>query len=136
MTKTSADRLYSKLEKTLKGYLDAEAVVQVEKAFQYSQKSHDGQTRQSGKPYITHPLEVAKILAELKQDGTTIVASLLHDTLEDTTATPTAIQDQFGEDVSRLVEGVTKLGKIYFGTSVEAQAENYRKMFLVMGVTN
>ena len=101
-------------------------------AYEFSAKAHEGQTRRSGEPYLQHPLAVAGILTFLKLDETAIVAALLHDTLEDTVATQEELQAQFGNEVSHLVEGVTKIGQIPFQTYEEKQAENFRKMLLSM----
>ncbi len=104
----------------------------IRRAYMYSAKAHDGQTRQTGEPYVHHPLAVAGILSDLKLDVPAIVAGLLHDTLEDTVATRSDLEKEFGEDVARLVEGVTKIGQIPFKTYEEKQAENFRKMVLSM----
>ena len=104
----------------------------IRRAFEYSVKAHEGQTRQTGEPYVQHPLAVAGILTFLKLDVPAIVAGLLHDTLEDTVATQEELEEQFGADVARLVDGVTKIGKIPFETYEEKQAENFRKMVLSM----
>jgi RelA/SpoT family (p)ppGpp synthetase len=105
----------------------------VEKAYEVAEKLHDGQTRKSGEPYIMHPTEVAMILAGLEADGATVAAGLLHDVLEDCHICSEDLQAQFGPEVTRLVEGVTKLGKISFSSKEERQAENFRRMFLAMG---
>ena len=102
------------------------------KAYVFSAKVHQGQVRLSGEPYLTHPMEVAAILAELKMDVPSIVTGLLHDTIEDTLTTPEELRALFGEEVAELVDGVTKIGKIIFRTSEERQAENFRKMLLAM----
>ncbi|HSE49544.1 MAG TPA: bifunctional (p)ppGpp synthetase/guanosine-3',5'-bis(diphosphate) 3'-pyrophosphohydrolase [Terriglobales bacterium] len=104
----------------------------IRKAYDYSLEHHKGQSRASGEPYLTHPLEVAGILAELKLDPTAIAAALLHDSVEDTTVTTEDIKKEFGEQVAQLVEGVTKISKIDFATREERQAENLRKMILAM----
>lgn len=102
------------------------------RAYEFSAKAHEGQTRRSGEPYLQHPLAVAGILTFLKLDVTAIVAGLLHDTLEDTVATQEELQTHFGDEVAHLVEGVTKIGQIPFRTYEEKQAENFRKMLLSM----
>ncbi|MCP9450874.1 MAG: bifunctional (p)ppGpp synthetase/guanosine-3',5'-bis(diphosphate) 3'-pyrophosphohydrolase, partial [Nitrospira sp.] len=102
------------------------------KAYEFSAKAHEGQRRRSGEPYVKHPVAVAGILSLLKTDVTTVVAGLLHDTLEDTVATAQELERTFGKDVVRLVDGVTKIGKITFRSSEEKQAENFRKMVLSM----
>lgn len=102
------------------------------RAYEFSARAHEGQTRRSGEPYLQHPLAVAGILTFLKLDVTAIVAGLLHDTLEDTVATQEELQTHFGGEVAHLVEGVTKIGQIPFQTYEEKQAENFRKMLLSM----
>lgn len=102
------------------------------RAYAFSAKAHEGQTRRSGEPYLQHPLAVAGILTFLKLDVTAIVAGLLHDTLEDTVATQEELHRHFGHEVTHLVEGVTKIGQIPFRTYEEKQAENFRKMLLSM----
>ncbi|MBN1847190.1 MAG: bifunctional (p)ppGpp synthetase/guanosine-3',5'-bis(diphosphate) 3'-pyrophosphohydrolase [Deltaproteobacteria bacterium] len=104
----------------------------VEKAYVYSAKVHQGQVRLSGTPYLSHPLEVAYILTEMKMDVTSIVAGLLHDTLEDTDATYSEIERLFGKEAADIVDGVTKISQIQFESSEERQAENMRKMILAM----
>ena len=104
----------------------------VSSAFDYAEAAHRGQKRFSGEPYIVHPLEVAKILAELELDQETIIAGLLHDTVEDTPATLAELEERFGSEVALLVDGVTKLGRIEYKSKEELQAENLRKMFLAM----
>src|SRR4029078_523475 len=95
-------------------------------------KYHTGQTRASGEPYLTHPLEVAHVLAEMKLDASAIAARLLHDAIEDTEATREDIKKEFGEQVAHIVEGVTKIDMIDFASKEERQAENVRKMVLAM----
>jgi len=104
----------------------------IRRAYAFSAKAHEGQIRRSGEPYLQHPLAVAGILAFLRLDVTAIVAGLLHDTLEDTLATQEELEKEFGGDVARLVEGVSKIGQIPFRTYEEKQAENFRKMVLSM----
>src|SRR5512134_541814 len=104
----------------------------LEKAYVYSAKVHQGQMRLSGEPYLTHPLAVAELLAEMKLDHVTVAAGLLHDTVEDTFATDDDIRGQFGDEIGDLVAGLTKLSKIEFQSREEAQAENFRKMLLAM----
>lgn len=103
------------------------------KAYDYATKAHENQYRKSGEKYITHPMEVAKILAELELDVDTIAAGLLHDVIEDTEATYDDIAREFSKDIADLTDGVTKLGKIAYRSKEETQAENMRKMFLAMG---
>ncbi|MGN1125731.1 MAG: RelA/SpoT family protein [Candidatus Gastranaerophilaceae bacterium] len=104
----------------------------IEKAFLFARKLHEGQFRVSEEPYIIHPVEVAKILINLKTDTDTVIAAFLHDILEDTDTAPETIQEEFGEDVLSLVQGVTKLGKYHFQSKEERQAENFRRMFIAM----
>ena len=100
------------------------------KAYDYATKAHENQYRKSGEQYITHPMEVAKILAELELDVETIAAGLLHDVIEDTEITFEDIEREFSTEVAELTDGVTKLGKIAYKSKEETQAENMRKMFL------
>ena len=104
----------------------------IEKAYRVAEAAHRGQLRNSGEDYILHPLEVAKILAELEMDESTIAASLLHDVVEDTSYTIEDIEREFGPEVALLVDGVTKLGRLEYKSKVERQVENLRKMFLAM----
>src|SRR5271169_2357613 len=104
----------------------------IRRAYDLSQKYHSGQNRESGEPYLSHPLEVALVLADMKLDSTSIAAGLLHDLVEDTSVTIVDIRKEFGEQVAQIVEGVTKLSKIDFATREERQAENVRKMVLAM----
>jgi GTP pyrophosphokinase len=104
----------------------------IRKAYEFSAKAHEGQRRRSGEPYLQHLIAVAGVLTSLKTDVTAIVAGLLHDTLEDTLATPAELEKEFGKDVVHLVDGVTKIGKITFRNYEEKQAENFRKMVLSM----
>ena len=104
----------------------------VQRAYDRAAAAHTGQHRLSGEDYVKHPLEVAAILADLRLDAATLIAALLHDTIEDTALTRQEVADEFGEDVARLVEGVTKLGRISFRSEQQIQAENIRKMLLAM----
>lgn len=104
----------------------------VRKAYDFSAKAHEGQTRRSGEPYVQHPVAVAGVLTLLKIDVVAVVAGLLHDTLEDTVATSAELEREFGQEVVHLVDGVTKIGKITFRSYEEKQAENFRKMVLSM----
>ena len=104
----------------------------VEKAYVYSAKVHQGQVRLSGEPYLSHPLEVAHILTQMKMDVISVVAGLLHDTIEDTVAELSEIERLFGKETANIVDGVTKISKMQFSSSEEQQAENMRKMILAM----
>lgn len=109
-----------------------EDIALVEKAYKFAKKTHEGQLRVSGEPYIIHPVEVAKILVNLEVDVHTLMAAFLHDVLEDTDTSPQTIKDMFGDDVLNLVQGVTKLGKLKFKSKEERQAENFRRLFIAM----
>lgn len=119
-------------EKILKYFPQADLTV-IKKAYEFSEKAHEGQIRRSGEPYISHPLGVAGILADLRLDLDSIATGLLHDTVEDTHATIQDIKNQFGETIAHLVDGVTKISKMNFKTSTERQGENIRKMIVAMG---
>lgn len=110
----------------------AEDIARIEAAFEHASAWHAGQKRKNQENYIVHPVCVARILAEIPVDADTIVSGLLHDTLEDTQATPDEIRRLFGEETLRIVEGVTKLGKFEFTSAEDRQAENFRRMFLAM----
>src|ERR1700704_4650909 len=114
------------------GYLKAKDGAQIEEPYEVARAAHSGQYRQSGEPYITHPLAVAKILAEWHLDAQALMAALLHDVVEDTPTTKTEIAKRFGKAVAELVDGVSKIDRIEFATLQHAQAENFRKMLLAM----
>src|SRR6266436_4461883 len=114
------------------GYLKPKDVARLAEAYRFSEAAHAGQTRQSGDPYISHPLAVAEILADWHLDGQTLMAALLHDVTEDTSVTNDEISDTFGKPVAELVDGVSKLDRIEFQSAEDAQAENFRKMLLAM----
>ena len=114
------------------GYLKPEDVAQLETAYKFSKSAHEGQFRNSGEPYISHPLAVAGILAQWHLDPQALTAALLHDVMEDTAVTKADLQQAFGKPVAELVDGVSKLDKIEFETQEKAQAENFRKMLLAM----
>jgi guanosine-3',5'-bis(diphosphate) 3'-pyrophosphohydrolase len=124
-------RITDILDKT-QDYLSPEEQERIEKAYIFSATVHQGQVRLSGEPYMTHPMEVAGILSDMKLDVATVISGLLHDTVEDTLATTEQIRKEFGKDVGFLVEGLTKISKITFGSQEERQAENFRKMMLAM----
>ena len=127
-TITDLDQLISRVQ----SYNPNADVELVRRAYAFSEKAHAGQTRRSGEPYLQHPLAVAGVLTALRSDVTAVAAGLLHDTLEDTLATPDQLEKEFGKDVVHLVDGVTKIGKIQFRNYEEKQAENFRKMVLSM----
>lgn len=107
-------------------------IAAIDKAYEYSSRAHAGQMRKSGDPYLIHPVEVAKIITQLKMDTASVVAAILHDTIEDTSTTKKDIEKEFGNDVAEIVDGVTKIGKLQFRSLEDRQAENYRKMILAM----
>ncbi|PGS46126.1 bifunctional (p)ppGpp synthetase/guanosine-3',5'-bis(diphosphate) 3'-pyrophosphohydrolase [Bacillus sp. AFS041924] len=113
-------------------YLKEDDVAFIKRAYEYARDAHSEQFRKSGEPYIIHPVQVAGILVGLEMDATTISAGFLHDVVEDTEVSKEDLENQFGKEVSMLVDGVTKLGKIKFKSKEEQQAENHRKMFVAM----
>jgi len=113
-------------------YLKEDDVAFIKRAYEYARDAHSEQYRKSGEPYIIHPVQVAGILVSLEMDATTISAGFLHDVVEDTEVSKEDLENQFGKEVSMLVDGVTKLGKIKFKSKEEQQAENHRKMFVAM----
>jgi len=124
-------RLNDILEK-MNRFLPGADLTLIEKAYVFSAKVHQGQVRLSGERYLTHPLEVAAILADMKMDLATVASGLLHDTVEDTYTTLDEIQQTFGLEIANLVDGLTKISKITLATHEEQQAENFRKMLLAM----
>lgn len=127
-----ADSEDSALSIRLKTYLKPQDIEQVWDGYRYAFAAHDGVVRKTGEPYITHPVSVACILADLHMDVPTILAALLHDVVEDTAISTLDIKQKFGPQVAELVDGVTKLDKIEFQSASQAQAENFRKMLLAM----
>jgi len=123
---------FGKLVATLEIYLSEEDLKGIIDAYELSARAHEGQQRLSGHAYITHPVAVATILADMRLDAGTIKAALLHDVLEDTSCSLQDIQAKFGDDVAALVDGVSKLDKLNFHSAAEAQAESFRKMLLAM----
>tara|TARA_B100000530_G_scaffold250033_1_gene164405 strand:- start:1115 stop:3304 length:2190 start_codon:yes stop_codon:yes gene_type:complete len=120
------------LSEGLSTYLAKDQVNNVRRAYFYAEQAHDGQYRHSGDPYVSHPLAVAGILSEMHMDHQSLMAAMLHDVIEDTGITKTAIKNQFGNTVADLVDGVSKLNKITFSSRAEAQAENFQKMAMAM----
>jgi len=128
----SCETEYKELrEKVIKNFTEEEAKV-IDKAYNFAKEAHDGQLRYSGQPYIIHPVAVATILVDLCMDYQSVVAALLHDTVEDTDVSLENVKNEYGADIAKLVDGVTKLGKIPLSTKEEEQAENIRKMLLAM----
>jgi len=113
-------------------YLKPRDVEHVREAIEFSRAAHQGQTRQSGDPYISHPIAVARILTTLRLDVQAIIAALLHDVVEDTGITAEQVAEKFGKPVAKLVDGLSKLDRIQFETREDAQAENFRKMLMAM----
>ncbi len=130
---TSPEDLYQELVRSVLKYHPSTDISMIEKAYRVAEEVHKDQKRKSGEPYIIHPLCVAIILADLELDKETIVAGLLHDSVEDTWMTTEELAKEFGSEVALLVDGVTKLGQLsYDADKIEVQAENLRKMFLAM----
>jgi len=116
----------------LEAYLPPEDVERVQSAYDFAFQAHEGQRRRSGEPYITHPVAVADLLADLRLDSQTMIAAILHDVMEDTPTVKEEITTRFGGEVADLVDGVSKLDQIQFKSRAEAQAESFRKMLLAM----
>jgi len=131
MSETGTADLQELQSKVLSYYPHADIAL-IEHAYQYAAASHAGQTRVSGLPYLSHPLRVAMLLADLRMDSVTICSGLLHDTVEDSGVTVAQLKEEFGEEVALIVDGLTKLGKVEFSRREERQAETFRKMLLAM----
>lgn len=123
---------FTTLCEELKHYLNSTEISVIEKVYLLAKDAHGGQKRHTGDPYITHPLEVALILAQMRMDPATIAAAILHDVIEDTPIEKKDIVDKFGKEIADLVDGVTKLTQIEFESRAQAQAENFRKMVMAM----
>jgi GTP pyrophosphokinase len=121
-----------RLVETLESYLPPELIEEVVKAYEFGAMAHEGQTRMSGEPYISHPVAVAQTLADMHLDSQTIVAAILHDVIEDTDISMDELEKEFGVEVAGLVDGVSKLDQMEFTSRAEAQAESFRKMMLAM----
>lgn len=124
--------LIENLVEVASSYLEPAQVEQVIEAYKVAHAAHEGQFRSSGEPYVTHPVAVCQILADMRLDHETLMAALLHDVIEDTEVTQDELAAQFGVTVGELVEGVSKLDKLKFRDKKEAQAENFRKMMMAM----
>lgn len=120
------------LARALEAYVDRMDVDAIRDAYELAAEAHAGQTRASGDEYISHPIEVATILAQLKLDSDSVIAGLIHDAVEDTAISLTDVENRFGKGVSTIVDGITKLGRVRFRSATERQVENYRKMLLSM----
>ena len=123
---------FERLRNSLADFLRPEDIGRVEAAYHFAARAHEGQFRQSGEPYITHPVAVAEVVAGWRLDPQALIAALLHDVMEDTAITKGEIADKFGKVTAELVDGLSKLDKIEFRSQEEAQAENFRKMLLAM----
>jgi len=126
------DRGFDRLVATLGTYLPDDQVAIIMRAYDFGAAAHEGQTRKTGEPYITHPVAVAQELADMHLDAQAIAAAILHDVVEDTDASLDDIREKFGDEVALLVDGVSKLDQIQFRSRAEAQAESFRKMMLAM----
>ena len=120
------------LARQLEAYADRLDVDQIRAAYDLAAEAHSGQRRASGEPYVNHAVEVATILASLRLDTATIVAGLVHDSVEDTAVALADLRAKFGDEIANLVDGVTKIGKVEFRSTTEQQMENYRKLLLSM----
>lgn len=123
---------FESLNRIICGYLPPDQIALVRRAYEVAKDGHEGQFRSSGEPYITHPVAVACIIAEMRLDHEAVMAALMHDVIEDTPYTQAQLAELFGENVAAIVEGVSKLDKLKFRTRQEAQVENFRKMILAM----
>ena len=123
-----SSQLFSRIE----SYLPPDQIERIREAFDYAEAAHKGQKRQSGEAFITHPIAVAGILADLHLDGATLAAAVLHDVVEDTPSSMAEVEQKFGKEVAEIVDGVTKLDQVQFKSRKEAQAESFRKMILAM----
>ncbi|MDX1404496.1 MAG: bifunctional (p)ppGpp synthetase/guanosine-3',5'-bis(diphosphate) 3'-pyrophosphohydrolase [Woeseiaceae bacterium] len=131
-TASKLDRVLKQLVDTLESYMSAEQVEQVMRAYEFGATAHSGQKRMSGDPFISHPLAVAQILADMHLDSQAIAAAILHDVIEDTETPISELEEKFGSEVATLVDGVSKLDQMHFTSRAEAQAESFRKMMLAM----
>lgn len=129
----TVDERYQRLEDTVRAYNPTASFDKIRAAYEFAAAAHQGQLRKDGSPFVTHPLAVAQIVAEeLHLDSESIEAALLHDTIEDTSATHEDIAKQFSPTVADLVEGVSKLTRVHYTSKAQEQMENLRKMLLAM----
>ena len=126
------EQLYRDLETKIREYRPKDDLAPLERAFRFARQWHEGQTRDSGEPYMVHPVKVALILAEMRMDVVAMETGLLHDVVEDTSVTLEQVRKEFGEEVAHCVDGVTKLSKLDFYSAEDRQAESFRKMLLAM----
>ncbi|MGJ8687220.1 MAG: RelA/SpoT family protein, partial [Spongiibacteraceae bacterium] len=131
-TQSESAQTIDALASKLASYLPASQVQQIRRAYYYAEQAHDGQSRRSGEPYVTHPLAVASILADMRMDAQSLMAAMLHDVIEDTSVNKEGLSEQFGSTVAELVDGVSKLTRIEFQSKAEQQAENFQKMAMAM----
>ena len=132
LSQQSLEPLFDGVRAEIEKYFEPDRIDLVHRAFLFGAAAHKEQKRKSGEPYITHPLAVAAIMAEMRFDSETVIAAILHDVIEDTPVSKTEVGELFGEEVAELVDGVTKLTQITFETKAEAEAENMRKMLMAM----
>ena len=128
----SVEERYEHLEKTIRGYNISADLTQIRAAYEYAREHHGEQMRRDGSPYITHPIHVAQIVAEMRLDSESIIAALLHDCIEDTDSSYEDIARQFSPTIADIVDGVTKLTRVKYNTMEEEQMENLRKMLFAM----
>jgi len=126
------EQLYRELEVKIREYRPKDDLAPLEKAFRFARQWHEGQMRSSGEPYMMHPLKVTHILADMRMDLVSMETGLLHDVVEDTSVTLDQVRKEFGDEVARCVDGVTKLSKLDFYSAEDRQAESFRKMLLAM----
>ena len=123
---------FEDLEEKVQQYHPSTDLTTLRRAYKFSAREHTGQVRRSGEPYLSHPLEVANLLADMKLDVATVSVGLLHDVVEDTLVSLDKLREEFGDDIARIVDGVTKISQIQFSSRWERQAENFRKLVLAM----
>ncbi len=131
-TPDPVEQVYRELETKIREYRPKDDLTALEKAFRFARQYHQGQTRDSGEPYMIHPVMVAHILADMRMDPVAMQTGLLHDVVEDTSVTVDQVRKEFGDEVARCVDGVTKLTKLNFLSAEDRQAESFRKMMLAM----
>ena len=133
LSKSRDDLTFLEIEEKVKTYIDNEEQLEViKKAYNFAKLKHDGQFRKSGEPYIIHPMNVALILTTIYADYETISAGFLHDVLEDCYCTSEEMEEMFGKNITKLVQGVTKLSKIHFSTENEYLIDYYKKILVGM----
>jgi GTP diphosphokinase / guanosine-3',5'-bis(diphosphate) 3'-diphosphatase len=128
----TVEQLYRELEQKIREYRPKDDLAPLRRAYEFARKYHEGQRRESGEPYMVHPVMVAHILADMRMDVVAMETGLLHDVVEDTSVDVEQVRKEFGDDVARCVDGVTKLSKLDFFSAEDRQAESFRKMLLAM----